>query len=167
MATVVFDDTELKEAFADINRVLERLPIDDTMFEIERQLEQDHREFFDKRQSPAGEAWGENWRPYARYKNIILGHEFPLLFSGKLEGSMTGVTGDSIREQIRGSSQLELIFGTSLPYAGKMESGGPSFFGLFGVTIDITPRPFAGFKQERPDTIANAVADALVEAMKA
>ena len=167
MATVVFDDSEIMTALAEIGDIVEQLPIDAAMVEISRDIEVDEAGFFDRRQSPAGEPWAENWEPWANWKRENLGHELPLLGrTGRLEASMTGLTGDSIRDITRQSSQVELTFGTSLPYAKKMEDGGPSYFALFGQEIDITPRVFAGFTDKRPDTIAETVADALVEAMK-
>lgn len=167
MATVTFDDSELMEAYADIEMIVEQLPIDAALGDVSRLLELDEQDFFGNRRSPSGEAWTENWEPWADWKRQNLGHELPLKGrSGRLEASMTSITGDSIRDITRRSGQVELILGTSLPYAKKMEEGGPSFFALFGTTIDITPRIFAGFREDRPDTIAEAIADALVERMK-
>jgi phage gpG-like protein len=165
--TAQFDFRPLLEAFADIEDVIAVLPIDAALVEVSHDLEVDEKGFFDSRTAPNGEPWATNWEPWADWKRKNLGHELPLKgITGNLESSMTGLTGDSVRDIDRQTSRAVLTFGTSLDYAQKMQEGGPSYFALFNQTIQVTPRPFAGFKPDRADTIAETVADAIVDAMK-
>jgi phage gpG-like protein len=166
MPVAEIDDRELRDALSSVAEIAKRLPIDAAMVKVSSTLEDDEKEFFDRRQDPAGRSWASNWEPWAQYKQERVGHELPLLFSGRLQSSMTTLTGDSIRDIQRETSRVVLQFGTSVPYAKKMEDGGPSFFPLFGQTINITSRVFAGFKETRPDKIANSIADAIIERMK-
>lgn len=126
----------------------------DLLQEFHGKLEGKHAEGFASAVTPGGQAWPP-LRPSTINKK---GHATILVETGKLKASLTGRTGDSIREVVdEGPGRAGLSFGTDVPYAHFHQDG----------TLRIPQREHVGASEQTIDEFAEAIADVFTNQLKA
>lgn len=128
---------------------------------------------FAREASPHGQAWPEWMWQSLRTRGLHPGGHDTLHASGRLYNSLFRGGPENVDHVAAKSSS----FGTSVPYAGVHQTGGsvvlderlyPRSGGGFmreGSTINLPPRPFLGVTEQMADSLAEAVADHIVEQM--
>lgn len=110
----------------------------------------DHAGFFERRSDPTG----DGWKPLAPVTVRKKGHDQPLVETNAMR---TSLLQPGHPDHIGETSHRGLVFGTNDEKAAIHQHGARR----------IPARPFVGWTDERIDVATNAVADHLVEALKA
>lgn len=107
-------------------------------------IEKAESKFFASETSPDGTPW----RPLAQSTIERKGHDIILVETNRLRASLTGESGDSVRE----AAQTYGVFGTSVPYAHFHQDGGHN----------LPQREHVGLNNELLEDITGALADACI-----
>lgn len=148
--TIQLDDaTQLAEVYANLEKTLGdvdfREAFDQRVFP---KIEEQESKYFASESAPDGTRWPKLAPATIKRK----GHDVILVDTGRLKASLTGQTGDSVRDAMeRGAS-----FGTSVPYAGFHQSG----------TKHLPQRAHVGVNEELLNTIATIIGDAVIEQIR-
>ena len=114
------------------------------------ELEKDHKRYFDKSESSAGNKWAK----LAPATIARKGHDTILIDTGQLVRSLTQRGSNySIREFFRGAEGTGLLFGTGVPYATFHMTG----------TSRMPARPEVGLTPDRIEDFETKLGDIVVE----
>jgi phage gpG-like protein len=116
--------------------------------EINAAIERYETGYYEAQADPFGEAW----KPLAEYTIRKKGHDTILVDSGRMKGSLTGRTGDSVVDVFQEGMNAGLTRGTSVEYAGYHQTG----------TKTIPQRAHVGLNEEKADQLAEFAADEAV-----
>lgn len=144
--TIILDDpAQLPGVYAALQTSLNAVDFQQVFTErIFPEIERVEHGFFDSETGPSGAPWA----PLAQSTIDKKHHDLILWETGRLEDSVTGQTGDSVRE----AGAREMAFGTNRPFAGVHQDG----------SGNIPQREFLGFNDELLTFAVDVIADDVI-----
>lgn len=146
---LVEDPKFVGAVFADLDNAFRDCDYEPTLRQVLPELAQDHAGFFGQ----ARDSGGSPWPPLSPVTVAAKGHSTILVDSGALRASLTQPGGPN---NVAAASHRGLIFGTADHKAGYHQTG----------TSKMPARPPVGLTEQRLDSICEAVADTVIEALK-
>lgn len=156
MTTIeIADIADLNDVLAAVDDFARKADYTPQMQAFTQTLEAKHREYFDRDAGPSGDAW-----PALSPVTIARkGHDTILEDTTDLKRSLTGRTGDSVREVVRqgdADNQHAMAFGTTDKKSPRHQTGGPN----------LPQREHVGMDPQTLDDFVDDIADALVDAIR-